>query len=219
MKTLILFSFAILLFVSCTVIKREHLKGYYVDWNKRKFENDEKALKNISETGLVKVYVKSDNVIINESAKEEKNENLNLFFNYQIVCNEEKPGKLDILRIKKYNKILVKNNLYSKQVIFKNIQNSFNLKKQQLLEGKLQTQNKSGENQIVALLLCLFLGMLGVHSFYLGNKNKGLIQLAMFLVGLVTFWFIIGYLIWFALGIWVFIDFIRIIIGDLGPGW
>ncbi len=78
---------------------------------------------------------------------------------------------------------------------------------------------KGGKSQIVALLLCFFLGMLGIHSFYLGNKQKGIIQLVMFLVGWLTFLFIIGYLILAALGIWVLIDFIRIIIGDLGPGW
>ncbi|GAB4460579.1 MAG: hypothetical protein Fur0028_13730 [Bacteroidales bacterium] len=41
----------------------------------------------------------------------------------------------------------------------------------------------------------------------------------MFLVGLLTFVLIIGYVILTALSIWVLIDFIRLIIGDLGPGW
>ena len=78
---------------------------------------------------------------------------------------------------------------------------------------------KSSKNQLIALLLCFFLGMLGVHSFYIGNKSKGFIQLAMLLAGILTSWFFIGYIILAALGIWVLIDFIRIIIGDLGPGW
>jgi len=76
-----------------------------------------------------------------------------------------------------------------------------------------------GGQQIVALLLCFFLGFLGIHSFYLGNNKKGIWQLVMFLVGILTFWFIIGYVILVALSIWVLIDFIRLIIGDLGPGW
>ncbi|MGQ9847493.1 MAG: TM2 domain-containing protein [Bacteroidales bacterium] len=78
---------------------------------------------------------------------------------------------------------------------------------------------KAGKDQVVALLLCFFLGMLGIHSFYLGNTTKGAIQLAMFLVGLLTTFLIIGYVILLALWIWVLIDFIRIIVGDLGPGW
>ncbi len=76
-----------------------------------------------------------------------------------------------------------------------------------------------GKNQIVALLLCFFLGVFGVHSFYLGNKRKGIIQLVMLLVGWLTSIILIGWVIITALIIWVFIDFIRIIIGDLGPGW
>ncbi|MCX7862217.1 MAG: TM2 domain-containing protein [Bacteroidales bacterium] len=78
---------------------------------------------------------------------------------------------------------------------------------------------RGGDNQIIAILLCFFLGFLGIHSFYLGNKKKGIIQLVMFLVGILTFIVVIGYLILSALGIWILIDFIRLIIGDLGPGW
>lgn len=60
----------------------------------------------------------------------------------------------------------------------------------------------SGEkNQIIALLLCFFLGGLGIHRFYLGYTTVGIIQLLT-----------LG-----GCGIWALIDFVRIIIGDLGP--
>ncbi len=49
-----------------------------------------------------------------------------------------------------------------------------------------------------ALLLCLFLGWLGVHRFYLGKVITGLLML-----------FTLG-----GLGIWVLIDFIRIVLGQ-----
>ena len=58
-----------------------------------------------------------------------------------------------------------------------------------------------GKSQLVAFLLCFFLGGLGIHRFYLGYTWQGVVQL---LTG--------G-----GCGIWVLIDFIRIIIGDLGP--
>ncbi len=54
---------------------------------------------------------------------------------------------------------------------------------------------------LVALLVCFFLGGLGIHRFYLGYTTIGIIQL---LTG--------G-----GCGIWAFIDLIRIIIGDLKP--
>lgn len=49
-----------------------------------------------------------------------------------------------------------------------------------------------------AFLLCFFLGMLGIHRFYVGKVGTGILQI-----------FTLG-----GLGIWVFIDFIMIIIGS-----
>jgi TM2 domain-containing membrane protein YozV len=60
---------------------------------------------------------------------------------------------------------------------------------------------RSEKSQLVALLLCFFLGGFGVHRFYLGYTWQGLVQL-----------FTLG-----GCGIWAIIDFIRIITGDLEP--
>lgn len=59
----------------------------------------------------------------------------------------------------------------------------------------------SGKSQLVAVLLCIFLGCLGVHRFYLGYTAIGIIQL-------IT----LG-----GCGIWALIDLIRIAVGDLEP--
>ncbi len=50
---------------------------------------------------------------------------------------------------------------------------------------------------IAATLLCFFLGVLGVHRFYVGKVGTGILQLLT-----------LG-----GLGIWVLIDFIMILIG------
>jgi len=50
---------------------------------------------------------------------------------------------------------------------------------------------------VVALILCFFLGALGVHRFYVGKVGTGVLMI-------VTFG---------GLGIWVLIDFIMILIG------
>ncbi|GAA2211874.1 hypothetical protein GCM10009850_073350 [Nonomuraea monospora] len=50
---------------------------------------------------------------------------------------------------------------------------------------------------IVAVLLCFFLGAIGVHRFYVGKVGTGILQI-------VT----LG-----GLGVWVLIDFIMILIG------
>ncbi len=59
----------------------------------------------------------------------------------------------------------------------------------------------SGKSQIVALVLALLVGGLGIHRFYLGYIWQGVVQLLTF-----------G-----GFGIWALIDLIRIITGDLQP--
>jgi TM2 domain-containing membrane protein YozV len=59
----------------------------------------------------------------------------------------------------------------------------------------------SGKSQLVALLLCILIGGLGIHRFYLGYTWQGIVQL----------------LTAGGCGIWALIDLIRIITGDLKP--
>lgn len=56
----------------------------------------------------------------------------------------------------------------------------------------------SNKSKIVALVLCFFLGVFGVHRFYVGKTGTGIIQL---LTG--------G-----GLGVWWIIDFILILVGS-----
>ncbi len=58
-----------------------------------------------------------------------------------------------------------------------------------------------GKSQLIALLLALLVGVVGVHRFYLGYTKEGIIQL---LTG--------G-----GCGVWTLIDIIRIATGDLKP--
>ena len=55
------------------------------------------------------------------------------------------------------------------------------------------------KSKLTAILLCLFLGSLGIHRFYLGYTLIGVIQL-------LTFGGVL---------IWAFVDLIRLIIGSL----
>lgn len=56
----------------------------------------------------------------------------------------------------------------------------------------------SSKSRLVALLLCFFFGVLGVHRFYVGKVGTGILQL-------VT----LG-----GIGIWALIDFILIAVGS-----
>ncbi|TFZ68984.1 TM2 domain-containing protein [Hymenobacter sp. UV11] len=60
-----------------------------------------------------------------------------------------------------------------------------------------------GKSQLVAVLLCFFLGGLGIHDFYMGYVGKGIIQIILTLL-------IVGFIL-------VIIDFIRLLTGSLKP--
>lgn len=59
-------------------------------------------------------------------------------------------------------------------------------------------EQKSDKDFVATVLLCFFLGALGIHRFYVGKVGTGILML----------------LTAGGLGIWTLIDFIRIIIGD-----
>ncbi len=63
------------------------------------------------------------------------------------------------------------------------------------------TAPASGKSQLIALIICGFIGTLGIHRFYLGYVWQGVVQLLT-----------LG-----GCGIWTLIDFIMIITGDLKP--
>ena len=58
-----------------------------------------------------------------------------------------------------------------------------------------------GKSQLIALILCILVGGLGIHRFYLGYTWQGVVQL----------------LTAGGCGIWALIDLVRIITGDLKP--
>lgn len=95
----------------------------------------------------------------------------------------------------------------STQVVATQQGNGFIANVKQFVSTKIQTAKaiitgQSGpKSQIIAIVLCLVVGVLGVHRFYLGYTGIGIIQL---LTGGVF-------------GIWTLIDLIMLITGDLKP--
>jgi len=100
-------------------------------------------------------------------------------------------------------------------------------------ESAAAPEGGGGKSQVLAAVLAFFLGGLGIHNFYLGNSKKGIIQLVGTLLGIVLMiagfaslatgstgiplLAILGYLLLVGVGIWAFVDFIRILIGGY-PG-
>lgn len=61
----------------------------------------------------------------------------------------------------------------------------------------------SDRSRLTALLLCIFLGMIGIHRFYCGRTGSGI---AMIFLG------------WMTLGIWPLVDLILIATGSFKDG-
>jgi len=72
------------------------------------------------------------------------------------------------------------------------------VRQQNPLSGVIQMGVPGNKNWLIALLLCLFLGTLGGHRFYVGKVGTGILQL-------ITFGFC---------GIWTLIDLIMILTGS-----
>ncbi|MFA6742527.1 MAG: TM2 domain-containing protein [Arcobacteraceae bacterium] len=64
-------------------------------------------------------------------------------------------------------------------------------------------------NVVLAYILWWFLGVFGVHRFYTG-QSKGWLYIVLFIVGIITMFFVVGYFILIGLGIWWIIDGIKL---------
>ncbi|CAM3993744.1 TM2 domain-containing protein [Corynebacterium frankenforstense] len=69
------------------------------------------------------------------------------------------------------------------------------------------------KNQLAAGLLGIFLGQFGVHNFYLGHKERAITQLAITVVGYITVFIFIGYLLLAITWIWGVAEGIMILAG------
>ncbi len=70
-----------------------------------------------------------------------------------------------------------------------------------IIEATASTTSDGGKSQVIALILVVLVGGLGIHRFYLGYTWQGIVQLLT-----------LG-----GCGIWALIDLIRIITGSLQP--
>ena len=58
----------------------------------------------------------------------------------------------------------------------------------------------------VAYVLALFIGGLGIHNFYLGRTGAGVGMLVLWILGVLTAGFLVGFFLLAAVGIWLIVD-------------
>jgi TM2 domain-containing membrane protein YozV len=176
------------------------MSGYHIEWNKRKHNADKQAI------------VSNDTKIKKEQHQTASVEQLKIGTNgvdnfYSALVNKE-----NITASVDKNFVIFPTH---KAVAFGKKVNSFSANTTSASETKTlikQGTKKSkatkstgakdnGKKQLLALLLCIFAGTLGIHRFYLGYTGLGILML---LTGGVC-------------GILFIIDLIRIVTGDLKP--
>lgn len=78
-----------------------------------------------------------------------------------------------------------------------------------------QQPQAPAKSWVVTLLLCFFLGTLGVHNFYLGYTRRGISQVLLsvggWILNLTLVGIIIGAPMLLVVGVWVFIEFFMIL--------
>ena len=72
----------------------------------------------------------------------------------------------------------------------------------------------SNKKKWIAAVLCMFLGMFGLHRFYLGRNASGAVMLVVWVLGLIIPY--LGLLFLFAQAIFVIVDFVRVLADEKG---
>ncbi len=187
MKRSILFITLISVLLSaCTIQKRHYLPGYHVQWNDGA---EAKAIK----------YKQENKKVIDAPLSA-----------YSNSANEQNSLFVASTEQQQIKRIMRKAGQHFKDVQVNS--DSTNTKKNDKQEDDYRQPNSSkspvanskgssGKSQLVALLLCWLIGILGIHRFYLGYTGIGIIQLLT-----------LG-----CCGIWTLVDLVLIIIGDLKP--
>ncbi|XCP85032.1 TM2 domain-containing protein [Roseburia hominis] len=83
--------------------------------------------------------------------------------------------------------------------------------------GEVVTQSTmSDKSKAAAALLSFFLGMFGIHRFYLGRAGSGAVMLVCTILGWFTAGIIVGLGLIAFVAIWDLVDFVRILCNSLG---
>ncbi len=74
---------------------------------------------------------------------------------------------------------------------------------QMLIEQRVSNDAKS---PLLAYMLLIFAGGLGIHRFYLGRGGSGVAMLLLLILGILTTPILVGFALLLALGIWMLVD-------------
>ena len=187
---------------NATFSKRYHSRGFNIAWGGGSAANN-----NPVKQTPKKVKAKSDGVAIAQNTENLTVQSVNSTENAAMEASTVTTAVAS-------NNILAKNEVATvknaTQTSTQAVKSSTVISKKASVNAISKTNTKAvkknadpgeGKSQLIALILCIFVGVLGIHRFYLGYTMEGVLQL---LTG--------G-----GCGVWALIDLIRIITGDLKP--
>ena len=187
---------------NATLSKRYHSRGFNIAWgggsdaNNNPVKQTPKKVK--AKSDVVAVAQNTDNVTV-QSVKSTENTAMEASTVNTTVVSNNILAKNEVATVKNATQTstyAVKlSTVVSKKAAVNAISNT-NTK-----AVKKNADPGEGKSQLIALILCIFVGVLGIHRFYLGYTKEGVIQL----------------LTAGGCGIWSLIDLVRIITGDLKP--
>jgi TM2 domain-containing membrane protein YozV len=188
-----------LVLTSCTIEKRVYMSGYHIEWKNGKQNSNKQELvsndnKKQTEKNQIETVEQSENEINTIDNSPTVNDNLTASVDNSVIII---PFRKIVSFSKKENTVTANINptTETKNLIANKVS------KAQKKAEKNNSADGEGKSQLVALLLCIFIGVLGIHRFYLGYTGIGILML---LTGGVC-------------GILALIDLFRIITGDLKP--
>ena len=207
LKSSFFISFAILLLASCTIEKRQHSFGYYVEWNGHDFAKTQNINSETEDNSVVLVQECNSNDItlsasttneiyfenkglIKPILKIEKSKGLTHNNNKKenepcdiITFKDGSEKEVKVIEVSQSEIKYKRCNDPSSPIYSVSKDNVFSLKypngeKDIFNEKKTQSETSNeGQSQLIALLLCIFLGGIGIHRFYLGYHVMGVIYL------------------------------------------
>jgi TM2 domain-containing membrane protein YozV len=171
---------------SCSIDKRLYRPGYSVKWN-----NSSTTAETNKKASITEIVENNSEVNTAENSSTEDILTASSDNSFVLVPKAQNPffanqGK----SVEKTGQTFENKTVISKKI-----------NKVKKKDEKKSSTNDGGKSQLVALLLCIFIGVLGIHRFYLGYTGIGILMLLTAGV----------------CGILALIDLIRIITGDLKP--
>jgi TM2 domain-containing membrane protein YozV len=210
----------LILFSSCstnaTFTKRYHSRGFNIAWG----GGGSNANNNVVKQTSKKVKAKSDMVKVAQNTESLALQSVNSAENAIVNPANQNPELFSNSLMNQNGKASANNYFKSTSEVVKSSNPETKTVKAKVVskpnrKAKQKDYDpREGKSHKRALLLCLILGLLGIHRFYLGYKKIGMIQLALTVV---YFLFNVGDWILYIGLVWAIVDFIRIYNGTLEP--